>query len=185
MRIARPSSRFSSRMITLDGSPGPRFPVPTSRIVARIELYGPDYSQVTAQSYKRGCPIKGDVKRNITPLARCRRCFRLGIQPRCLNRHPRGASSLAPACGPGSLLPPRRRGSLPSLQSHFNVVTAPFGSRDWQAGRWQSCQPWSYRRLVAFSFLRSSKCEVVKNVELARQGAANRGVRYFQLHIST
>jgi hypothetical protein len=27
-------------------------------------------------------------------------------------------------------------------------------------------------------------CEVVRNVELARQGRTNRGRRYFQLHIS-
>jgi len=55
-----------------------------------------------------------------------------------------------------------------------------FGSRN-QPARWvaRSCQPGSYRRLVASSFLGSCKCEVVKNVELARQDAANRAFRYF------
>jgi hypothetical protein len=43
---------------------------------------------------------------------------------------------------------------------------------------------WSYLRLVAYGFLRMSKCEVITNVELARQDSANRGLRYFQLHIS-
>src|SRR6266446_3987480 len=44
---------------------------------------------------------------------------------------------------------------------------------------------WSYRRLVAYGFLGLSRCEVIGNVELAREGSVNRGLRYFQLHIST
>jgi hypothetical protein len=51
--------------------------------------------------------------------------------------------------------------------------------------RFHSGNSWSYLRLVAYGFLWSSKCEVVRNVELARKGPANRGLRYFQLHIST
>jgi hypothetical protein len=41
-----------------------------------------------------------------------------------------------------------------------------------------------YVRLEAYSFFGLSKCEVVRNVELARQGRTNGGRRYFQLHIS-
>ena len=37
---------------------------------------------------------------------------------------------------------------------------------------------------MAYGFFRLSKCEVIGNVELARQAPANCGLRYFQLHIS-
>src|SRR5258708_23833288 len=39
-------------------------------------------------------------------------------------------------------------------------------------------------RIKMWSSTFSCKCEVVRNVELARQGRTNGGRRYFQLHIS-
>ena len=41
------------------------------------------------------------------------------------------------------------------------------------------------RNLLPNCYQKPGKCEVVRNVELARQGRTNGWRRYFQLHIST
>jgi hypothetical protein len=42
---------------------------------------GPDPYRPGISNESSSCPIKGDVKRNSSPLARCRRYCGLGIQP--------------------------------------------------------------------------------------------------------
>ena len=68
---------------------------------------------------------------------------------------------------------------------HHFFATKPVSSETSKAERGLMWRPWFYPGLVAHSFFWLSECEVVRNVELARQGLSNRGFRYFQLHIST
>src|SRR5258706_10439554 len=81
--------------------------------------------------------------------------FRRGIQPNCLNVHPRSESGLAqPEC-PVSSPRAKRRYASSSLWFHFAVVTAPIVSETSSlvVVHWMSGNAWSYRRLVAYGFL--------------------------------
>ena len=73
----------------------------------------------------RRSPIKRNVKREISPSARCRSIFCLGIQPNCLNVHSYSESGLPQARGFASSPSVKRRSNCSSLWFHFAVVTAP------------------------------------------------------------
>src|SRR6266403_1375881 len=132
-------------------------------------------------------PVMWNVKRKISPSARCRHFFVSAFSPTCLNVHSRFESGLAQAESLISFRRVTRRNVSSSLWFHTLVATAPFVSETSSLTviHFMSGNAWSYRRLVAYGFLGLSKCEVIRNVELARQDPANRGLRYFQLHIST
>src|SRR5258708_34139303 len=75
------------------------------------------------RGYRRS-PIKRNVKRQTSPPSPMPVLFRRGIQPNCLNVHPRSESGLAQAeCPVWSPRAKRRYAS--SLWFHFAVVTAP------------------------------------------------------------
>jgi hypothetical protein len=109
------------------------------------------------------------------------------MQPNCLNVHSRFESSLPQAESLISFPRAKRKYVSSSLWFHTLVATAPFVSETSSLTviHFMSGNAWSYLRLVAYGFLGLSKCEVIGNVELARQDPANCGLRYFQLHIST
>ena len=73
----------------------------------------------------RTSPIKRNVKRKTSPPGPMPVLFRLGIQPNCLNVHPRSESGLAQAECPVSSPRAKRRYASSSLWFHFAVVTAP------------------------------------------------------------
>src|SRR6266478_6033774 len=131
-------------------------------------------------------PIKGNVKRKISPSARCRHFFVSAFSPTCLNVHSRFESGLAQAESLISFRRVTRRDVSSFLWFHTFVATAPFVSETSSLTviHFMGGNAWSYPRLVAYGFLGLSRCEVIRNVELAREGPANRGLRYFQLHIS-
>src|SRR6266851_9355643 len=73
----------------------------------------------------RTSPIKRNVKRKTSPPGPMPVLFRLGIQPNCLNVHPRSESGLPQAESPVSSPRAKRRYASSSLWFHFTVVTAP------------------------------------------------------------
>jgi hypothetical protein len=98
-----------------------------------------------------GSPIKGDVKTHFCQETFFRRPqaarILLGIQPplrgsrRDVDRRgPRNSSKTSDS-------------NPPVVSCSWVLVLTPFVSQDWQAWRLPSWQPWSYRRLVAYSFL--------------------------------
>src|SRR5664280_1504322 len=59
-----------------------------------------------------------------------------------------------PALSPKTPTNPSDEAFLPSCGGFMFVMTAPFGSCETHKLTWlQSCQPWSYLRLVAYSFV--------------------------------
>jgi hypothetical protein len=97
------------------------------------------------KSYKRECQEK------TTPL-RLSADFFLGIQP---NRSKRGLPVTVRSLSPRA----KRRINSSSLWFHFAVVTAPIVSETTSPTivHWISGNAWSYRRLVAYGFLRLSE----------------------------
>ena len=80
---------------------------------------------VPGKRRNRRSPIKRNVKKKISPSARCRSIFCLGIQPSCLNVHSYSESGLPQAKGFVSSPRVKRRVNCSSLWFHFAVVTAP------------------------------------------------------------
>src|SRR5467141_1136802 len=100
-------------------------------------------------------PIKGNVKRKISPSARCRHFFVSAFSPTCLNVHSRFESGLAQAESLISFRRVKRRNVSSSLWFHTLVATAPFVSETASLTviHFMSGNAWSYRRLVAYGFL--------------------------------
>ena len=82
------------------------------------------FTKSDKHGYRRS-PIKRNVKREISPSARCRSIFCLGIQPNCLNVHSYSESGLPQARGFASSPSVKRRSNCSFLWFHFAVVTAP------------------------------------------------------------
>jgi hypothetical protein len=100
-------------------------------VIISVYVYGAEQSSSSSSSASLGkranlpSPIKRNVKRKISPSARCRSIFCLGIQPNCLNVHSHSESGLPRAKGFASSPCVKRRTNCSSLWFHFAVVTAP------------------------------------------------------------